>query len=146
MHGMRGPLWCARMHRVLIALSLSLSLSVTHELPYDARCGALELVQEVVPHDLPNKFSSRGVADVLSASLYGGIDGKTRNARSNTWLNRPRPTPASPSYRPPPRNQRKFNTVPATTGDHHAVRTADAGVPQPRQPQEGPHGRLQSPL
>lgn len=36
--------------------------------------------------------------------------------------------------------------VSATTGDHHAVRAAGAGVPQSRQPQEGPHGCLPPPL
>lgn len=36
--------------------------------------------------------------------------------------------------------------VPPTTGDHHAVRTVGARVPQPRQPQEGPHGCLPPPL
>lgn len=36
--------------------------------------------------------------------------------------------------------------VSTTAGDHHAVRTAGARVPQPRKPQEGPHSRLPPPL
>lgn len=36
--------------------------------------------------------------------------------------------------------------VPSAAGDHHAVRAAGAGVPQPRQPQERPYGCLPPPL
>lgn len=36
--------------------------------------------------------------------------------------------------------------VSTTIGDHHAVRAAGARVPQPRQSQERPHGRLPPPL